>query len=117
MKNPLREALRMNGIRKFISKYDLNEEIKSYDKTLQNKIFKTQRELEGTFRGFSLHCGGIIYFPNGIDEENLLDNKNTVLKQVKFNRDEVSDNKNFKIDILSSRALSQLYYCHSFKKY
>ena len=114
-KSALREALRMNGIRKFISKYDLNEEIKSYDKTLQNKIFKTQRELEGTFRGFSLHCGGIIYFPNGIEEENLLDNKNTVLKQVKFNRDEVSDNKNFKIDILSSRALSQLYYCHSFK--
>ena len=29
---------------------------------------------------------------------------------------EVSDNKNFKIDILSSRALSQLYYCNRFKK-
>ena len=33
-----------------------------------------------------------------------------------MNKVDVSENKNFKIDILSSRALSQLYFCHSFKK-
>ena len=30
-----------------ISKFDLDKEINSYPKTLQNKIFRTQRELEG----------------------------------------------------------------------
>ena len=115
-KSALREALRRNGIRKFISKYDLDKEIQSYDEKLQNKIFKTQRELEGTFRGFSLHCGGIIYFPDGIPEDDILDrNSASIINQVKLNKVDVAENKNFKIDILSSRALSQLYYCHSFK--
>ena len=65
----------------------IEKEIESYDKTLQNKIFKTQRELEGTFRGFSLHCGGIIYFPNGIPETNILDrNRASIINQVKLNK-------------------------------
>ena len=34
---------------------------------------------------------------------------------MKLNKVDVSNNKNFKIDILSSRALSQLYYCNSFQ--
>ena len=115
-KSALREAIRRNGIHKFISKYDIQKEINSYDKELKRNIYSTQRELLGTFRGFSLHCGGIIYFPEGIPQENILEtNRSSILHQVNLNRDNVSQNKNFKIDILSSRALSQLYYCHSFQ--
>lgn len=114
-KSALRESLRQNGIRKFISKHNLSNEIKSLEPKLQNKIYQTQRELEGTFRGFSLHCGGIIYYPEGIPEDNILGRPQSIIPQVKLNRDDVSQNKNFKIDILSSRALSQLYYCHSFQ--
>ncbi len=114
-KSALREAMRRNGIRKFISKYDLSQELGKCEPQLQNKIYQTQRELEGKFKGFSLHCGGIIYYPDGIPEDRLLDQQNSIIPQVNLNRDEVSENKNFKIDILSSRALSQLYYCHSFQ--
>ena len=113
-KSALRESLRMNGIRKFISKYDIHKEIDSYDKNLQKSIYKKQREIQGKFRGFSLHCGGIIYFPGGIPSEYILETSNSILPQVNLNKDSVSKNKNFKIDILSSRGLSQLYYCHSF---
>ena len=112
-KSALRESLRLHGINKFISKYDIKKEINSYDEELQDDIYRTQKNLEGQFRGYSLHCGGIIYFPNGIPEDLLLDNNKSILPQVCMNKIDVSDNKNFKIDILSSRGLSQLYYCHN----
>ena len=116
-KSALRESLRMNGINKFISKYDINREVKSYSGELQERIHKTQKEIEGTFKNFSLHCGGIIYYPDGIPEEHLLDkNKTSIIPQVSLNKIDVSNNKNFKIDILSSCGLTQLYYCHSFSK-
>ena len=116
-KSALRESLRKNGIRKFISKFDINKEIKTYSKELQESIKKTQKELEGTFRGYSLHCGGIIYFPEGIPQDKILDGANkSIIQQVNLNKVDVSENKNFKIDILSSRALSQLYYCQRFKE-
>ena len=115
-KSALRQALRDNGINKFISKYDLQNEIKSLDKCLQKKIKQTQKELEGTFRGFSLHCGGIIYFPQGVPSDLILEGSNkSILKQVTFNKQDVSENKNFKIDILSSRGLTQLYHCYGFQ--
>ena len=114
-KSALRESLRQHGVHKFISKYEINKEIKSYSDDFRDEIFKTQKDLEGTFKGYSLHCGGIIYFPTGIPDEYILDtNNNSILPQVKLNKHDVSDNKSFKIDILSSRGLSQLYYCHRF---
>lgn len=113
-KSALREAMRQNGIRKFISKFEVKREIKKQSLEKQRKILQTQKELEGQFRGFSLHCGGIIYFPDGIPENKMLNTQKSIIPQVNLNRDEVSANKNFKIDILSSRALSQLYFCHSF---
>lgn len=110
-KSALREALRQNGINYFISKYDLNKEIKSFSEELQQKIYRKQKELEGQFRGFSLHCGGIIYFPDGIPEEHKIESSTSIIQQVDFNKIDVAENKNFKIDILSSRGLSQLYFC------
>ena len=115
-KSALREAIRRNGINKFISKYELEKELNSYTPELKDKILTTQKELEGQFKGFSLHCGGIIYFPNGIPEANIITGSGkSVLKQVNFNKDDISENHNFKIDILSSRGLTQLCYCMSFK--
>ena len=114
-KSALRESLRQHGVHKFISKYEINKEIKSYGEEFREEILKTQKDLEGTFKGYSLHCGGIIYFPKGIPNEYILDtNNNSILPQVKLNKHDVSDKKSFKIDILSSRGLSQLYYCHRF---
>ena len=112
-KSALRESIRRNGIHKFISKYEIHEELSSYDIDLRNRIEKTQRELVGKFKGYSLHCGGIIYFPKGIPNDLYIKKKrNTIINQVSINKDEVSSNKNFKIDILSSRALTQLYHCN-----
>ena len=116
-KSALRESLRRNGVRKFISKYDLCREIKSYDQEFQDKIFTTQQELEGTFRGYSLHCGGIVYYSDGIPSDKLLErNNSSIIPQVNSNKIDVSEDKHFKIDILSSRGLSQLYYCHHFQE-
>ena len=114
-KSALREALRMNGIRKFISKYELNSEIKKLEFDMKKKIYKDKKDLEGTFRGFSLHCGGIIYFPDGIPDEYILEgSERSIIQQVNLNKIDVSQNKNFKIDILSSRGLTQLLYCNKF---
>jgi superfamily II DNA or RNA helicase len=115
-KSALRQALRLCGIRKFISKYDLNKEINNLSEEEQVNVERLSKELEGSFRGFSLHCGGIIYYPKGVPEEYLLENNNTLLQQVSFNKIDVSENKNFKIDILSSCGLSQLYYINKNKK-
>ena len=116
-KSALRESLRRNGVHEFISKYELDKKIKSFDDEFQEKIYDTQKELDGTFRGYSLHCGGIIYFPNGVPSEYILDeSERKIMPQVHLNKHDIAEQKNFKIDILSSRALSQLYYCRHFKE-
>ena len=48
MKNRLREAARQNGIRKFISKYTVKQEL-LLDKDLQDKIEAFKKKIEGTF--------------------------------------------------------------------
>ena len=109
-KSAVREAIRQNGIRKFISKYNVKQEIAKLDKDLQAKIEASRKKIEGTFRGYSLHCGGIVYYPTGIPEDKLLpSSEKTVMKQVILNKVNVAEDKNFKIDILSSRGLTQLY--------
>ena len=52
-KSALREAMRRNGIRKFVSKFDVQKEIKKQSIVTRKKIYETQKELEGQFRGFS----------------------------------------------------------------
>lgn len=114
-KSALRKSIKINGYNKFISKYDINKYLKNVDQEKLQNIKKIKNELEGQFKGYSLHCGGIIYYPNGIPEEEKLDhNRRTIINQVCLNKYDVSENKNFKIDILSSRALSQLYYTNNF---
>tara|TARA_A100001015_G_scaffold312308_1_gene417250 strand:+ start:2866 stop:5754 length:2889 start_codon:yes stop_codon:yes gene_type:complete len=105
-KSALREALRKIGIRKRISKENIQSFIKNLPSEEQCLINKYQSELNNTFRHYSLHCGGIIFFHDGVPKELLLNKK--TLSQITYDKREVSERNNFKIDILSSRGISQL---------
>lgn len=106
-KSAVRQALRNVGIRKFIGKYDINKVIKSCNISIQKKIKEDTKKIQNTFRGYMLHCGGIVYYPNGIPKEHLLKKQTKVNNQIIFNKNDISKQKHFKIDILSSRALSK----------
>jgi superfamily II DNA or RNA helicase len=110
-KSALRQAIRNAGIRKFIGKNEIVAEISKLPRETKNFIMKEKEKLENTFRCYSLHCGGIVYYPDGIPDDLLLNSKNnnSHLKQINMNKYDVAKEKNFKIDILSSRALSQCY--------
>ena len=110
-KSALRQAIRNAGIRKFISKYDIQKEINKMNETDKKFINDEKKRLENTFRCYSLHCGGIVYFSQGIPDNLLLDSnkKTNTLQQIILNKVDIAKDKNFKIDILSSRALSQCY--------
>lgn len=119
-KSAKREGLRSIGIRGFISKYDINDVISNLNKQQKKDLDTNVNKLDGTFRCFSLHCGGIVYYPEGVPEDLKLkqihkeSNKNG-LCQIVLNKHDISDNNQFKIDILSSRALAQLYQSIGFK--
>lgn len=107
-KSAMRQAIRevmisKEGKSRFISKKECN--IYSFPEWKQ-EIKEKYNELLGEFRCYSLHCGGIIYYPNGIPDNIRLETKTT--NQIKFNKDDVADNGLFKIDILSNRGLAQL---------
>jgi hypothetical protein len=75
--------------------------------SLKYKVYQRQKHLQDSFRTYSLHCGGIIFYPDGIPEDKILEkSKHSVVEQVTLNKEEVSKEKHFKIDILSSRALA-----------
>ena len=105
-KSALREALRRIGIRKQIPKEYINEYVKKLPLNQQIQIKNITNELEDTFRHYSLHCGGIIFFHNGIPKDLILNTK--TLSQIVYDKRDVAKTKNFKIDILSSRGISQL---------
>tara|TARA_Y100000992_G_C21273809_1_gene498628 strand:- start:1020 stop:3905 length:2886 start_codon:yes stop_codon:yes gene_type:complete len=105
-KSALREGLRLVGINKQIPKEELHEFISGLSKEKQKQIFKHKSELENTFRHYSLHCGGIVFFHEGVPEELQLNKK--TLSQIIYDKRDVANTKNFKIDILSSRGISQL---------
>ena len=61
------------------------------------------KQLEGTFRGFSKHCGGLVFFENGVPEDLKLRDG-----QILLDKRQVQSLGMFKIDVLSNRALAQL---------
>lgn len=110
-KSAIREALRKIGIKKRIPKEDLNNFIKTALSPQQKKRVKQiQKELDNTFRHYSLHCGGIVFFHQGIPENIILQSgsETKTLSQIIYDKNDVSKHSKFKIDILSSRAISQL---------
>ena len=112
-KSAIREAIRQEGIHKMIPAIEIDNTIKSLDKETQKNIRAKAKELEDTFKCYSLHCGGICFFEDGIPNELKLKipNYNPVMPQLVYNKDDISKAKQFKIDILSSKALAQLSEC------
>ena len=102
-KSAMRQAIRDNGHNKFVPRYySLKSIFNSTEKV--KKVKKRKEDLIGTFRCYSLHCGGIVIFDEDIPDELLVKNK-----QLIFNKDDVEDNGHIKIDILSNRGIAQLY--------
>lgn len=114
-KSAMREAIKQFGYRKRLPKgfkledYFNSDEIKiinnNYDKLINN------------FRGYSLHCGGIVIFNNKIPDNlilkdfNIKDDFNG--KQLWMNKEQIEDADMIKIDLLCNRGLSVL---HDIKK-
>jgi len=96
----IRQALREAGFRGFIPRrFDLQEIAGSRAPA----ILERSRALQGSFRNFSLHCGGIVIFPGCVPEELKISES-----QVSLNKDDVERMGLFKIDLLCNRGISQL---------
>ena len=109
-KSAVREAIRSIGIHKMIPKHEIKKTLSNLSKEDQEKVNRKKKELDGSFRTYSLHCGGIVYYPDGVPEEKVLDkNQTSILQQITLNKHEVAKEKHFKIDILSSRAIAVLH--------
>ena len=94
----IRQAIRNTGYNKFVPKfYDL-ESITNK----KNDVIEESQRLIGTFKNYSLHCGGIVIFPEKIPEELKINDS-----QIKLNKDEVEEQGLFKIDLLCNRGLAQ----------
>ena len=95
----LRQAIRETGNRKFLPRYFDPEQV--CGSRMKNVLQRTQ-ELEGSFKNYSLHCGGIVIFPDHVPQELKINDW-----QIKLNKDEVEENGLFKIDLLCNRAMAQ----------
>ena len=112
-KSAYREAIREQGYRKFLPRDFHLEDIFNSQKQI-DKVHKRVREMVGSFRCYSLHCGGIVIFKDKVPADIMLkqfniDNDGNIGAQIKLNKDEVEDNGYIKIDILSNRGLTQLW--------
>ena len=102
-KSALRQAIRDEGHRKFVPKWCSLNKIFDNKKQIDN-VKQRKEDLIGTFRCYSLHCGGIVIFDDEISDDLLVKDK-----QLKFNKDDVEEQGLIKIDILSNRGLAQLW--------
>jgi error-prone DNA polymerase len=96
----IRHSLREHGNRKFMPRYF---DFESVAGSRMDSIIDRAKELEGTFKNYSLHCGGIVIFQDAVPEHLKLNED-----QIKLNKDEVEQQGLFKIDILCNRGLAQL---------
>lgn len=115
-KSALREAIRRVGIRKMIPSLEIHHVIKKLPKTQQTFVHSETKKLENTFRTYSLHCGGIVFYPTGIPTSlKLMSKRSPIMSQIILNKQDIAKEKHFKIDILSSRALTQLYEANGYR--
>jgi len=116
-KSALRKAFRNAGINKFIAKDQLQSEFNKLPNQQREFIKNEKNKLINTFNCYSLHCGGIVLFPNGIPRDIIINQNNNKypLAQIKLNKHNIASDKNFKIDILSSRALSQCFEINNYQ--
>jgi len=106
-KSALRKAIQLVGFRKQISALAIRDVVRRMPHTKRAAVAAHTKSLLNTFRTYSLHCGGIVFYPTQVPAELKL-RPNCVLNQITLNKEQIAQNKQFKIDILASRALSQL---------
>lgn len=102
----LREGLRMLGYRQLIRKYDMNDFINKLNNDEKVILQDNVNNLDGKFKNYSLHCGGIVIFEEKINEDVIL--KTKTKNQLKYDKREVEKHGLLKLDILSNRGLAQL---------
>ena len=115
-KTALKQVMREHGVKGLIPK---DFELTDYftDPEELEEIRTAAEELEGQFKHFSLHCGGIVIFDQQIPDKYYLQNITALGEdgteveavQINLNKDQVDDYSFIKIDILSNRGLSQLW--------
>jgi hypothetical protein len=115
-KTAIKQAIRESGVKRMIPKeFDLMDYVP--DIMAAAKVLQRAEELEGEFKHYSLHCGGIIIFDKPIPQEYILaehEEGNARIpeiawQQVSLNKDQVDDYMFIKIDILSNRGLTELW--------
>ena len=106
-KSATREAIRRVGHNKMIPKEALASYIKNLPPEKRAEINTIQKELQNTFRHYSLHCGGIVFFPEGIPKDIIMKHQHKTISQIVYDKRDVAKTMAFKVDILSSRGISQ----------
>ena len=96
----IRQSLREHGTTKFMPRYFDFETVAG---ARLDSVLTRVKELDASFKNYSLHCGGIVIFPNAVPEHLKLNDE-----QIKLNKDEVEKNGLFKIDLLCNRGLAQI---------
>lgn len=99
-KSAIRQAIRLLGLPSNISR---NANIKRLYPRHHDKIVEIAERLVGKTAHHSLHCGGLVFFDEGVPKHLMLDKH-----QVCLNKDDVERKRLLKIDILCNRGLAQL---------
>lgn len=109
-RSALRHAMKnVAGIRHFVPANAVSSVVSRLDVGVQGEMREEAARLLDTFRNYSLHCGGIVFYEGGVPAP-LVHGVPGVIPQITLDKREVAREGRFKIDILSSRGLSQLSY-------
>lgn len=104
-KSAIREALRMVGYRKRIpANFSVSDLVPGDEET----VYELASNLKDTVRSLDLHCGGAIIFREEIPGNLKVPG---TINHIRYDKREVENNKLWKLDMLSNRALSQLRDC------
>ena len=95
-KSATREAIRKLGINKQIKKEDIHEFIKKLPYEDRVKLNKYKEEILEKFRHYSLHCGGIVFFHEGIPKNIIIDGGEKTLSQIMYDKRDISELDNLK---------------------
>ena len=107
-KTALRKVLKEHGVKGRISR---RFKVEDYfeDEAHINQIKSEAGELIGKHKHWSLHCGGLIVYEDGIPEDIVLKEYLDGGTQINLTKYDVEEKNLIKIDLLGSRGLSQLW--------
>ena len=71
-KSAIRQALRNHGLKGHVPVIEMESYLQKITKRTRLMVEAEATTLEGEFNCYSLHCGGVVYYPEGIPEEDLL---------------------------------------------